>query len=145
MSSLSFFIMKSLLKTLSDDTPKNVDFDMDHLLRYNDIKDEITMILTTRPQSSILTDEQSMKFKLLNYGVDTETQHGILNTAKAMELIDRVQLALSTYYPLMKNIVVALDDIAETSFHFTISGDVCSKENLFHVEWSELTQKFRIE
>lgn len=145
MSSLSFFIMKSLLKTLSDDTPKNADFDMDHLLRHNDIKDEITMILTTRPQSSILTDEQSMKFKLLNYGVDTETQHGILNTAKAMELIDRVQLALSTYYPLMKNIVVALDDIAETSFHFTISGDVCSKENLFHVEWSELTQKFRIE
>lgn len=135
--------MISLLKKLSDDEPYS-SRDYSILFSDEDLKNEISMLLSSRPMYLDIEGVPLICDSVINYGTNRSLQHIVTEGERNVEIINRITIALERFEPRISDIKVehkATDDIRSV---FTVKSYVSGRLLAFDIYWTKSTDNLSL-
>lgn len=135
--------MISLLKKLSDDEPYS---SRDYSISFSDedLKNEISMLLSSRPMYLDIEGVPLICDSVINYGTNRSLQHIVTEGERNVEIINRITIALERFEPRISDIKVehkATDDIRSV---FTVKSYVSGRLLAFDIYWTKSTDNLSL-
>ncbi|MFQ6247189.1 GPW/gp25 family protein [Yersinia enterocolitica] len=135
--------MMSFLKKLSDDNPSSchdshIDFSDE------DLKNEISMLLTSRPIYRDIEELPLICDSVINYGVNISLLNITTPEEKNIEIIKRINIAIKRFEPRISDVRIEhkiTDDIRSV---FTVKSYISAKLLMFNVYWTKSTDKLSL-
>ena len=135
--------MISLLKKLSDDEPYS-SHDYSIIFSDEDLKNEISMLLSSRPMYLDIEGVPLICDSVINYGTNRSLQNIVTVGERNIEIINRITIALERFEPRISDIKVehkATDDIRSV---FTVKSYVSGRMLAFDVYWTKSTDNLSL-
>ncbi|EFN2497836.1 hypothetical protein HIK39_003232 [Shigella dysenteriae] len=127
--------MKSFLMKLSGDRILNNNID-----RY--IKDEISMLLSSRTTDSNLDIIPLVCDSVLNYGVKSTLPDEAEKQQEQYEYTAKLSTALNKYEPRLKKIKISHKYTNGTQSVCTVTANIYDKQISFDICWNKITDKY---
>ncbi|EPC3955268.1 GPW/gp25 family protein, partial [Escherichia coli] len=111
--------MISFLKKISDD---NSSSGYDNCIQFSDsdLKNEISMLLTSRPLFPDLEDLTYICDSVINYGVNSSLLNIVTQEEQTLEIIRRITIALKRFEPRISDIIVMHKEVNDIKYVFTV-------------------------
>ncbi|MBE0839605.1 hypothetical protein, partial [Escherichia coli] len=104
--------MISFLKKISDDNSSS-GYDNGIQFSDSDLKDEISMLLTSRPLFPDLEDLTYICDSVINYGVNSSLLNIVTQEEQTLEIIRRITIALKRFEPRISDIILLFDRLCK--------------------------------
>ncbi|EFE7579823.1 hypothetical protein JS485_004940 [Escherichia coli] len=135
--------MISFLKKISDD---NSSSKYDNCIQFSDsdLKNEISMLLTSRPLFPDLEDVTYICDSVINYGVNSSLLNVVTQEEQTLEIIRRITIALKRFEPRVSDIIVMHKEADDIKYVFTVKLYILSRPLVFDVFWTKATDNLSL-
>ncbi|MBW5823001.1 GPW/gp25 family protein [Yersinia enterocolitica] len=135
--------MISLLKKLSDDNPLSY-HDSDIGFTDEDLKNEISMLLSSRPMYLDIEELPLVCDSVINYGINSSLLNITTPEEQNIEIIKRITIALKRFEPRISDVRIEhkiTDDIRSV---FTVKSYISDRALTFDVYWTKSTDNLSL-
>lgn len=135
--------MISLLKKLSDDNPSSY-HDSDIGFTDEDLKNEISMLLSSRPMYLDIEELPLVCDSVINYGINSSLLNITTPEEQNIEIIKRITIALKRFEPRISDVRIEhkiTDDIRSV---FTVKSYISDRALTFDVYWTKSTDNLSL-
>ena len=134
--------MISFLKKISDD---NSSSGYDNCIQFSDsdLKNEISMLLTSRPLFPDLEDLTYICDSVINYGVNSSLLNIVTQEEQTL-IIRRITIALKRFEPRISDIIVMHKEVNDIKYVFTVNSYILSRPLVFDVFWTKATDNLSL-
>ncbi|EGI42064.1 conserved hypothetical protein [Escherichia coli TA280] len=135
--------MISFLKKISDDNP-STNHDNSICFSDNDLKNEISMLLTSRPIYSGMEDLPYICDSVINYGINSSLLNVVSQEEQKIEIMKRIKIALQRFEPRISDVRVIHKETNDIRSVFTVKSCMFSRPLTFDVSWTKATDNLSL-
>lgn len=134
--------MRSLLLTLSDNSPKSIKDEIDKITNLDWLKLELKMLFLTSSRNLSIGNILYINSSILNYGIDTSISKDIKQSKMKEIIADRIIKTLERFEPRLTNVTIFSDIYSPLKTSFKINSFFENKPFEFILIWDNCAERF---